>query len=126
MTYLSKSQPKTILSGLSRRQWIESLREEIYNLPYVSSAYFFGSFARNEETPWSDVDLAIIVKDEPSDSLIYNPKNFWSNLERVSEALGNFKDIDLIVYTESQWENWMKEPNPQGFWKDLKRDLVPV
>lgn len=42
---------------------LEKVIEEIKRNPKVSAIYLFGSFAKGEEKPISDVDIAVIIKD---------------------------------------------------------------
>ncbi len=39
-------------------------------------------------------------------------------------ALAHSKEIDFIVYAESQWTMLLEETNPLGFWKELRRDKI--
>lgn len=120
---LYQSKPKLKWNGAEREDWIKDLKQTLVLLPGFSKAYFFGSFARKEESDWSDVDLIVILKDDGTKNLEDQKQKYWKNLEFVSQALRRFPDVDLLVYTESQWEKLQSEPNPIGFWKDVERDL---
>jgi hypothetical protein len=57
----------------------------------VRRAYLFGSFARNEESPNSDVDILVDVEPEAGLSLF----EFGSMLEELKELLQ--RDVDLVA-----------------------------
>jgi hypothetical protein len=52
----------------SREAVVSSLREVLERRPEVLEAYVFGSFARAEEQPHSDFDVAVYVDPEEMDS----------------------------------------------------------
>ncbi|NLC67551.1 MAG: nucleotidyltransferase domain-containing protein [Clostridiaceae bacterium] len=56
----------------------------------------FGSFARNEEKEWADIDL-IIVKD--------TGKPFYKRLEEVVEITKPEMAADIIVYTPEEMKS---------------------
>ncbi|TGL58666.1 nucleotidyltransferase domain-containing protein [Leptospira ognonensis] len=125
MNALTHSKPRVRFEGLDRESYLMHLKSSIEMIPGFSCAYLFGSFARNEDTDWSDIDLAIILKDEPDLSLEKtNPEIYWMRMKLVSSAISHFKDIDFIVYAESQWTMLIEETNPLGFWKELRRDKI--
>lgn len=126
MKVITRSSPKHKWNGLHRNEYIQNLKLRLLGIPNFSKAYFFGSFARAEETEWSDIDLAVILRDSKPLSNEFEPKAYWKNLELVSNYLKEFSDLDLIVYTESQWEKLTGDPNALGFWKDIQRDMKEV
>ncbi|HCO39563.1 MAG TPA: nucleotidyltransferase domain-containing protein [Aquificaceae bacterium] len=42
---------------------LQKIIEEVKNHPKVVAIYLFGSYARGEEKPLSDIDIAVILKD---------------------------------------------------------------
>ncbi|MFH8039025.1 MAG: nucleotidyltransferase domain-containing protein [Candidatus Aenigmatarchaeota archaeon] len=70
----------------------------------VSKIILFGSFSKNNYTPYSDIDIAIILK--------YTNKKF---LERQDEFIEYFKplpfDVNLVVYTEDEFTRMSHDRN---------------
>ena len=64
---------------------INKLLEKVKNHPKVVAVYLFGSYAKNEEKPISDIDIAIILK------------NFNKNDEAEIGSLYG-KDIDVVLF----------------------------
>ena len=77
----------TILS----KKFIKKVSSEIFaNYPEVECAYLFGSYARNEATPASDVDILIVA-----------PKLEGFSFAGLHHELRTTfsKDVDLVNYT---------------------------
>jgi predicted nucleotidyltransferase len=73
---------------------IEQLREELERCPEVLEAYLFGSVARGDAQPHSDVDVAVFV--EPS---ALDRPGFGYDAElgvRLQQALAR-SDVDVVV-----------------------------
>ena len=70
----------------------------------VEKIIVFGSFAKGNYTPFSDVDIAIIVR-----------KSNKKFLERQDEFIEYFDDVEidvnLIIYTKEEFEKLIKERN---------------
>jgi predicted nucleotidyltransferase len=70
----------------------------------VIKIILFGSFVKNNFTPYSDIDIAIIVKD--------SSKNF---LHRQDDFIDYFKhlklDVNIVVYTQEELEKMKKTDN---------------
>ncbi|MEW5693897.1 MAG: nucleotidyltransferase domain-containing protein [Candidatus Hydrogenedentota bacterium] len=64
---------------------INKILETIENNPKVIAVYLFGSYAKNEEKPISDIDLAVILRD-------YNKEDE----AEIGSLYG--KDIDLVLF----------------------------
>ncbi len=50
---------------LTRRKMkeFEKIMQQVKNHPKVNAVYLFGSYAKNEAKPISDIDIAVILKD---------------------------------------------------------------
>ncbi|MCS7231643.1 MAG: nucleotidyltransferase domain-containing protein [Elusimicrobiota bacterium] len=87
-----------------------------YNHPYVLKIILFGSFSKNNFTPYSDVDIAIITTQKFK-------KNF---LERQDDFVDYFKkipfDVNLLVYTKDEFEKMKKENN--AIIREIKRGII--
>jgi predicted nucleotidyltransferase len=57
--------------------------------PNILFAYLFGGLAREKFNPWSDVDLALYLKDEKK-------LDYLATLGEIAEVLGT-EEIDLII-----------------------------
>jgi len=60
------------------------------------SAYLFGSYARGEAQPDSDLDIMIVEKDLPADSVLET----WF----IRELMTDQKSIDLLVLDERTFD----------------------
>lgn len=82
--------------------------------PEVKEIILFGSFSRNSYTPYSDIDIAIIV-DEIE-------KRF---IERQDDFIDYFSslpfDVNLIIYTEKEFCNMFKHGN--NFIREIREGL---
>jgi len=77
---MSESEPQLILAAC---------REELLlAFPSAWAIYVYGSFARGDETPVSDVDLAVLL---PADEIIVDPLSVASVV-----ATRVHRDIDLV------------------------------
>ena len=61
-------------------------------------AFLFGSYARGEANPRSDIDLLVIEKTMPSDWL--------AEVAELQRAMGFNKDVDLMVMDDGLFEEW--------------------
>ncbi|NBU98357.1 MAG: hypothetical protein EBS19_09135 [Spirochaetia bacterium] len=121
MKLVYQSKPKIKFQNLSREVWIETLSKDLKKIPEYLKAYFYGSFSRLEDEPWSDVDIIIILEDS-----IISRRTFLENLLYVSHYLNDYPELEPIVYTNSQWEKIISDTNPIGFWKDVRKDLIEL
>ena len=65
----------------------------------LKAVYLYGSYARGDYRPGSDVDVMILLKDY---------KNYWDEIKRTSELMSNVSlEYDLLVsrifMTEAKW-----------------------
>lgn len=73
---------------------IEKLTNIFKNYPYIASAYIFGSYLTGRIGPMSDVDIALLLKDNaPKGRELIHEEDYLSY--RITEALG-IKEVDLI------------------------------
>jgi predicted nucleotidyltransferase len=90
--------------SLDRPRIAEALRELVearYRLdPRVVSVYLFGSFAWGMPAPGSDLDLLVIVDDDPRPAR-----------DRIPDYLpGAFPiGVDVLVWTRAEWEERLAE-----------------
>lgn len=47
------------VKGKSKNQIVNRIKEVLHKYPAISKAWLYGSFARNEDKPGSDIDLAV-------------------------------------------------------------------
>jgi predicted nucleotidyltransferase len=121
MKLIYQSKPKIKFQNLSREDWTEKLSQDLKKIPGYLKAYFYGSFARSEDEPWSDVDIIIILENQT-----LSKNSFLDNLLFVSHYISDYPELEAIVYTNSQWENIISDTNPVGFWKDVRKDLLEI
>jgi hypothetical protein len=139
MKLIYQSKPKVKFQNLSKENWKRKLLDDLRKIPGFWIAYFFGSFARAEDEPWSDVDI-IIILDETLESVIdskntsdnstpmgkKDSENFFQNLLLVSEYISDYPELEPLVYSKKQWEAILDDPEPIGFWKDVRNDLMEL
>jgi len=68
----------------------------------------FGSYARNEATEDSDVDLLVVMREMKS------PHQEMIRLRRCLVAIGIF--VDLLVVSEKQFNKWSDAPSTTLYW----------
>lgn len=72
--------------------------------PEVNEIILFGSFSKKDFTPYSDIDIAIIVNE--------TDKKF---IERVDDFVDYFTglpfDVNIITYTSGEFEQMLKTGN---------------
>lgn len=78
------------------------VRELVKHNPEIKKILLFGSFAKGESVPGSDVDLLIVLED--------SDKSF---LNRVAKYMPNKfpVSVDVFPYTEAELETMVKEGN---------------
>ncbi len=73
---------------------LEKLKEIFKDYPYIASAYLFGSHASGKVSPMSDLDIAILLKDDaPKGRELIHKMDYLAY--RIEEAL-QAKEVDLI------------------------------
>jgi predicted nucleotidyltransferase len=72
----------------------EKLKNLFKDYPYIASAYLFGSQASGKTKPMSDVDIAILLKeDAPKGRELIHEEDYLAY--KIAKALG-VKEVDLI------------------------------
>ena len=99
-------------------EMIVSLKDIYKNL--ISEIILYGSYARNEETDESDIDIAIILYEKPSMEINDKMINCVSSYELRCDKVLSVIDIDYKKYNE--WKNilpFYKNINKEGIvlWK---------
>lgn len=82
--------------------------------PQVLRIILFGSFAKGNFTPYSDIDIAIIVK---------NCKKKF--IERQDDFIEYFKqlccDVNLVIYTQAEYKNLINSSS--NFIKEIEQGM---
>ena len=84
----------------------------------VQRAVLFGSKARGDWEPWSDIDVLVILRD--------NERERWQEIEALSDELPGAEDSlpAVLTQTESEWrklEDWRA-----GFYYAVEREGVSI
>jgi predicted nucleotidyltransferase len=88
---------------------VVSLLEKHLKTPF--RVYLFGSFARGDATPYSDLDLAVETLDKT-----LSPKE-WAKLKNtVEEELKTLRKVELIYYNTA----------PEEFKKVIDKEKITV
>lgn len=124
MNVLSQSKPKIKFSGLDRVTWKKKLANDLTHIPGFKMAFFYGSFARRDDGPWSDVELIGVLESSTKHEIAYQPELYWERMMLVSDYLKGYPDIEAIVYSEKEWKDILSDPHPIGFWKEVRREMV--
>lgn len=74
---------------------LNKLKDIIFSINDMEFAYLFGSYARNNQTPKSDIDIAVYLKKEHND---FDTKLHIHHTLEVALH----KDIDLIVLNNAK------------------------
>jgi predicted nucleotidyltransferase len=79
----------------------------------AEALYLFGSRARGEGTPDSDIDVLVV-------SSGFARQGFWARCGRVGEALGDMPE-PVQIYPVTRTE--LRRPEPGGFLASIQSDL---
>jgi len=74
------------------------------NHPEVVRIILFGSIAKNDYTPYSDIDIAIIVK-KTSKNFVLRQDDFIDYFKKLDF------DVNILIYTQDEIEKLKKENN---------------
>jgi uncharacterized protein len=75
--------------------------DEIKALPFVEAIYLYGSRARGDDSPRSDIDLAIVCPDATEQD--------WFTVLDIVENADTLLEIDCVRFDELADGNQMKE-----------------
>lgn len=93
-------EPSHNLRGLDREQLIADLANALRGR--VESAFLFGSYAKGDYRPDSDIDLILVVT--TNDNFVLRPLKF-------NDLLGVFPRIDMFVYTPKEFQSALQQPS---------------
>jgi len=100
---------KLSLKSLTRRL-VRSLEERGIR---VERLYLFGSHARKDATPDSDIDVLLV-------SSGFTRQGFWARCSRAGEALGDFPEpVQIYPVTPAE----LRKPERGGFLASIQSDL---
>jgi predicted nucleotidyltransferase len=101
---------------MTKNEIIEQINVSLKNLN-VNKVILFGSWAKNNQTDNSDIDLLVVT----NDNFVF--RSFAQKIEtklKIKNALNplrKFADIDLIVHTKPMFNKFMKLNS--GFKKEI-------
>lgn len=104
--------------SVNNRNLGEKLREIAHKIksehPEVEEIILFGSFSKNSYTPYSDIDIAIIVSGTRKDFI-----------KRQDDFIDYFSslpfDVNLVVYTSKEFNDMLKQQN--NFVREVREGL---
>jgi predicted nucleotidyltransferase len=100
--------------------WLKAYRKEIeeHYSRCVVRMLIYGSKARGEDRPDSDLDVLLIVKDDAG--------RLKRQLRRVGYLLATSSDVlpSILAYTEAEWER--RDKSGSAFRRAVDRDGVQV
>lgn len=82
----------------------------------VEAAYIFGSLARGEIHPGSDLDLIVIKETK---------RPFLERAREFDDLWEIFPRLDLLVYTPAEFAALSAETAP-GFWKSVTGEMKKI
>jgi predicted nucleotidyltransferase len=79
--------------------------------------YLYGSYARQEEDPESDIDVAVVLKDF---------KDYWEEIQRTSHIISelSLKYEVSISPVRIREADWIQEDSP--FLNNVRKEGIPV
>jgi len=83
----------------------------------VINAYIFGSLSTGKLHNESDIDL-ILIKET-------NTKFIQRTFE-FEDLFDIYPDIDILVYTQDEFDKKIKEESDIGFWKSVKEQMIQI
>ena len=102
--FLNKESPifNELKKIISKTIGIEAqIKKNLERLGNIKIAFVFGSFAKEKEDSFSDIDLMIIGKPN-EDKLI-------SRITKIENQIG--REIDYHIFSSTDWRNKLKEKN---------------
>jgi predicted nucleotidyltransferase len=102
------------------KSWLDAYRNAVVKIKpgAVTRLSIFGSKARGDDSPESDLDVLLIVKDDAA--------GLKRKLRRVGYLLAATGETvpSILVYTETEWESRKRSGSP--FRLNVERDEVRV
>jgi uncharacterized protein len=80
------------------RRFAQEVRERVR----LREVILFGSFARNEQHPWSDIDVAL-VSDDFTDAIFLDIRPF-------AAIVGRYADIEPHTFSPQRFANAVGDP----------------
>ena len=118
-----------------KRRWervLDALRSAMEAEKDVEAAWYYGSVARGEDGPASDLDVAVVVRTEDVESVLVRLRNALASAEE--ELLVTFaiiglshKDVRRLAQTDPWWINVVRDakvligPRPETLAARLKK-----
>jgi len=100
-------EPTTAKNNIEYSEIVKTILSEVE----VEKVILFGSRARGDNKPESDLDLLIIQKNDFSKS-----KSRWSETIKIRKALKNYMiPKDILLFSESEI----------NYWKDSLNHIIP-
>lgn len=115
MKALEKSRPKISVLDFSMDQLLNLVRNEIKKHHRVIAAYLFGSCARGDKGPWSDLDILIVT--ETDGVFLERPLQFESLFDLDLP-------VDVLVYTPEEFKQLSAQGT--GFWKTFNESNIQI
>ncbi len=100
------------LYGMDEAGLKERLKEQLADR--VESAWLFGSFAKGNHGPDSDIDLIVVADTKLP---------FTRRAALFDDLYGLVPALDLLVYTAEEFDALTAAPSP-GFWQDVSETMV--
>lgn len=102
------------LFGLTREEALEHIRSSLRGR--VRRAYLYGSFARGDSGPDSDIDCMVVAETELP---------FPERGRLFDDLRDRLPSLEILVYTPEEFARLTADPSP-GFWESVARELVRV
>ena len=99
-----------------RNRWVvlnQTLRDTLQANPRVRSAWLYGSVARGEDAPLSDIDIAIVTQDDDT--------GIADEVRKAFQALEDRLNVHFSVVTLTPAEAARPRPDDR-WWSELTRD----
>lgn len=102
------------LYGMTPEEVVQYLRTFLQGR--VRAGYLFGSFARNEIHPDSDIDLILVAETDLP---------FLQRGLAFSDLRDRLPSLEILVYTPEEFTRLTTEPSP-GFWTSVVNEMVRI
>lgn len=102
------------LFGLTRAEAMDHLRSSLRGR--VHEAYLYGSFARGEIGPDSDIDCMVVAD---------TGVPFLRRGRLFDDLRDRLPSLEILVYTRDEFDRLTTDPSP-GFWRSVSKDLLRI